>query len=117
MQERPDRDPAPKPVGGISSELEERQLEMLNDWTEHRGLARGVPAFDYADPQSGEQKAIFDLAWPEGVQPGLSQPVAVLLNETAEVLALASEAGFRCFTSIPGFRAYIEAEILKSEAA
>ena len=117
MQERPDRDPEPKPVGGISSELEERQLEMLNDWTEHRGLARGVLAFDYADPQSGEQKAIFDLAWPEGVQPGLSQPVAVLLNETANVLALASEAGFRCFTSIPGFRAYIEAEILKSEAA
>ena len=117
MQQRPDRDQAPKPVGGISSELEERQLEMLNDWTEHRGLARGVLAFDYADPQSGEQKAIFDLAWPEGVQPGLTQPVAVLLNETAEVLALASEAGFRCFTSIPGFRAYIEAEILKSEAA
>ena len=55
--------------------------------------------------------------WPEGVQPGLTQPVAVLLNETAEVLALASEGGFRCFTSIPGFRAYIEAEILKSEAA
>ena len=117
MQQRPDRDRAPKPVGGISSELEERQLEMLNDWTEHRGLARGVLAFDYADPQSGEQKAIFDLVWPEGVQPGLTQPVAVLLNETAEVLALASEAGFRCFTSIPGFRAYIEAEILKSEAA
>ena len=48
---------------------------------EAQGLPRGVVAYDFADPQSGEQKAVFDLAWPNGIQEELSQPVAVLLNE------------------------------------
>lgn len=117
MQKRPEQYPVPEPMGGISSEVEERQLEMLNNWMESRGLTLGLLAFDYADPHSGVQKAIFDLAWPDGVQPGLTQPAAVLLDETAEVFALASEAGFRCFASIPSFRAYVEAEILNAEAA
>ena len=41
----------------------------------------------------------------------------MLLNETAEVLAIASAAGYRCFTSGAEFRAYVQAEILKLEAA
>lgn len=92
--------PAEVPVvvaGGISSEAEEEELEMLNDWVEAQGLPRGVLAFDFADEASGEQKAVFDLAWPHGIQEELSQPVVVLLNENSETLALASRAGFRCF--------------------
>ena len=49
-----------------------------------QGLPLGLLAYDFADPESGEQKAVFDLAWPNGIQEELSQPVAVLLNETAE---------------------------------
>jgi hypothetical protein len=60
---------------------------------------------------------LFDLAWPDGLQPGLSAPIAVLLNATADVLSFASGAGFRCFTSSASFRAYIETEILNQEAA
>ena len=56
---------------------------------------------------------MFDLAWPDGVQEGLSQPVAVLLNEGEEILALASSAGFRCFIDIAGFKAYLTKEVLK----
>ena len=65
-----------------------------------------------ADPATGEQRAVFDLAWPAGIQEELSQPVAVLLNEEPATLALASAAGFRCFTSPSSFRAYVEREIL-----
>lgn len=104
-------------VGGITSEAEEQELEALNDWVEEQGLPRGDMAFDYANPETGEQKAVFDLAWPDGLQPGLTAPVAMLLNETAEVLALASGEGFRCFTTVVDFRAHVEAEILKSDAA
>lgn len=104
-------------MGGITSEAEEAELESLNDWVEGHGLPRGQIAFDYADRATGAQKALFDLAWPEGLQPGLSAPVAVLLNESAETLALASGAGFRCFTSSADFRAYVENEILHLEAA
>ena len=78
-------------------------------------MPRGVFAFDFADDVSGEQKAVFDLVWPNGIQEALSQPVAVLLNENTETLALASRAGFRCFTTTPDFRDYVQREILANE--
>lgn len=82
---------------------------------EHR-LPRGVLAFDFADASTGEQKAVFDLAWASGIQEELSQPVAVLLNESNETLAIASQAGFRCFTAIEEFQRYVKAEILVMDA-
>jgi hypothetical protein len=102
-------------VGGITSEDEERQLESLNDWMEAHGLRRGVLAFDFADPTTGEQKAVFDLAWDSGIQEALSQPVAVLLNEGAETIAIASQAGFRCFMTVAEFQRYVQTEILAEE--
>lgn len=108
--------PVTAPIGsGITSEEEEQQLEAINDWVEEQGLPRGVLAFDFADAATGDQKAIFDLAWPNGIQEELSQPVAVLLNESNETLAIASQAGFRFFTRIEDFRRYVENEILTGE--
>ena len=74
-------------------------------------------AFDFADETSGRQQAVFDLAWPNGIQEELSQPVAVLLNEGQETLALASRAGFRCFTAGQDFKDYVQKEILANEPA
>jgi hypothetical protein len=99
-------------IGGITSEAEEEDLEVLNNWVIGKGLPGGEIAYDFADPDTREQKAVFDLAWPSGIQEGLSQPVAVLLNETTAVMAIASQAGFRCFTSVPDFKQYVEREIL-----
>ena len=109
--------PEQAPIGGISSESEEFELETLNDWVAEQGLPRGQVAFDYADPETGAQKAVFDIAWPDGLQPGLTGPVTVLLNETLEVLSLASAAGFRCFTTADEFRLYVGTEIPGLEAA
>lgn len=102
-------------VGAITIEAEEEELEALNDWMEAQGLPRGVQSFDFADSVSGEQKAVFDLAWPDGIQEELSQPVAVLLNEGAETVGIASKAGFRCFTTAQDFRDYVEKDILAGE--
>ena len=107
-------EPAPPVLGGIDSEAEETEIETINDWVVARDLPRGKLAFDHADPVTGAQTAVFDLAWPDGLQHNLTQPVAVLLNETAEVLAIANAAGYRCFTSGTAFRAYVEGEILRS---
>ena len=101
--------------GGISSEEEEAQLEALNDWMEAQGLPRGLLAYDFADPATGEQKAVFDLTWPNGIQEELSQPVVVLLNEGSETMAVASQAGYRCFTAIADFQRYVQSEILVQE--
>jgi hypothetical protein len=101
--------------GGITSEEEEEQLEALNDWMDMQGLPRGVLAYDFADPVTGEQKAVFDLAWPNGIQEELSQPVVVLLNESSETIAIASQAGYRCFTGVVDFRQYVQSEMLVQE--
>ncbi|MCK7581641.1 MAG: hypothetical protein MZV65_42500 [Chromatiales bacterium] len=55
---------------------------------------------------------MLDLVWPGGIQEELSQPVAVLLNEESGTIALASQAGFRCFTDVEVFRRYVTEEIL-----
>ena len=109
--------PSVSVVGGIADEAEEEELEALNDWVEGQGLPRGVLAFDFADEASGRQQAVFDLAWPNGIQEELSQPVAVLLNEGQETLSLASRAGFRCFTAGQDFKDYVQKEILANEPA
>jgi hypothetical protein len=109
--------PGPSVGDGIASEAEEQELEALNEWIEAQGLARGQFAYNFADPMTGDHEAIFDLAWPNGIQEELSQPVAVLLNEGSGPLTVASQAGFRCFTSVEAFRLYVEKEILVLEAA
>ena len=112
---KPTQPPAERVIGGITSELEEEELEALNGWVQKQGLPRGVLSFDFADEATGEQRAVFDLAWPDGLQEELSQPVAVLLNEGAETVGLASRAGFRCFTDVQAFREYVQQEILANE--
>lgn len=101
--------------GGITSEQEETQLEELNEWMEKKGLPRGLLAYDFADTMTGEQKATFDLAWPNGIQEELSVPVAILLSESLTTIPIASQAGYRCFTTIAEFRRYVQAEILVQE--
>ena len=38
----------------------------------------------------------------------LTEPVAVLLGESAELISLASAAGYRCFTSTGEFKSYVK---------
>jgi hypothetical protein len=103
---------SPQVPGGISSQDEEAELEALNAWLETIGLPRGTLAYEHVDAASGQPMAVFDLAWPHGLQEELSQPVVVLLNEEAEVIAMASQEGFRCFTNTVSFRRYVEQELV-----
>lgn len=98
-------------VGGIESEDEEAELIKLNQWVASLGLPSGEMAFDHTDPETGKQVAVIDLAWPNGLQKGLTQPIAVLLNEEPSTIALASQAGFQCFTDCQAFRSYIERDV------
>ena len=110
----PDSTPVlvPAPIGGIATDTEEMEVEAINDWIEKEGLPRGQIGFELTDGSTSAVRAVLDLAWPNGLQFGLSAPVAVLLNEPPEVLAAASAEGFRCFTAAESFRAYVNAELL-----
>lgn len=103
---------APTVLGGVTSDEEEEQLEALQDWVEAQGPPRGVVSFDFANPGAGEQRAVFDLAWPQGPQEALSQPAAVPLHEDAPMVAVASQAGDRCLTAVADFKADVRAEVL-----
>ena len=97
--------------GGIDSDDEDRELEETRMWLRQRYLPEGEKEFEIADEESGEVLAVLDLAWPDGLQPGLSHPVALLIDEDHEVEEAANRAGFRYFTEVDAFRSYVEAEV------
>jgi hypothetical protein len=99
-------------LGGVESAEEEAVLLDLNRWVEAQGLPEGQYLHELADADSGEPIAVLDLAWPEGLQEGLSEPIAVLINEGPEVLACASRFGFRCFTQADDFKRYVVADVV-----
>jgi len=98
-------------MGGFASESEEAALEELKAWASERGLAAGLLGYELVEEATGEQRALLDLAWPDGVRQELTEAVAVLIDESAELLALANAAGFRCFTSTGAFRRYVLDEV------
>ena len=101
----------------LTSSPPSSRRSALNAWAIAHGLPPGEIAFDHAYPGTGAQLAVLYLVWKEGFQPGLTEPVAVLLDESAEALSLASVSGFRCFTASQQFRRYVETGILNLEAA
>ncbi|MYC84849.1 MAG: DUF262 domain-containing protein [Acidimicrobiia bacterium] len=103
--------PPPEVVpGGIETKDEEAAVIFINDWVVDQGLPAGEVEYECSSP-TGEPLAVLDIAWPDGLQPGLSQPVAVLLDEDHETLSLAGASDFRCFTSVEAFLKYVRVEI------
>lgn len=109
--------PAVVPVGGVVTEDEERLIRECNEWIEQHGLPAGEYMYEIVDPASGEPVAILDLAWPQGLQEGLSAPVALLIDEGRETEEAANRAGFRFFTSVDVFKDYVRREVLVLEPA
>ncbi len=103
--------------GSVDGEEEERALLDCAEWVCAQGLPEGELLYELADPETGEPLAILDLAWPAGLQEGLSQPVALLLDEPVETIEAANRAGYRCFTSVEEFQEYVRREILALEPA
>jgi hypothetical protein len=98
--------------GGVEDEAEERLIQECNEWIVSQGLPRGEYTYELLDPITSQPSAILDLAWPRGLQEGLSQPVALLIDENLETEAAANSAGFRFFTDVEDFRDYVEREVL-----
>ena len=104
-------------LGGAADEEEENLLIEVNVWVIDRGLPEGELLYELADAETGEAIAILDLAWPDGLQEGLSQPVALLIGEGPETEEAANQAGYRYFTNADDFRAYVRREVLAIEDA
>ncbi len=105
--------PAPKAIpGGIEDTEEQAVLAALNSWVQKYGLPEGQIEHELSHQDTGDPLAILDLAWPHGMQEGLSEPVALLLDEEQATLQIANDYGFRHFTSVESFKRYVENEVL-----
>lgn len=100
--------------GGIADDVEDQALRACNQWVTEQGLPTGELAYSL-NSEDGEVLAILDLAWPNGLQEGYSQPVALLLDEGNDTEEIANNAGFRYFTTIEQFKTYVRSEILALE--
>jgi len=105
----------PSLPSNIASEDEEQQLQAINQWVAQQGLPEGEWAYEILSPDNSLLLATLDLAWPNGLQEGLSQPVAMLLDEPEEVEQAANAAGFRYFTDVDAFKQYVETEVMALE--
>jgi hypothetical protein len=103
----------PVVLGGVATDEEEENLIAIAAWVEEQGLASGELLHQIVDENTGELLAIVDLAWPKGLQEGLTEPVALLLDEEEDLHNIVQLAGFRFFTSWDTFYCYVEDEILE----
>jgi hypothetical protein len=98
--------------GGVDSAEEERLVQECNAWVVQHGMPEGEYLYELTDTLTGESLAVLDLAWPNGLQEGYSQPVALLIDEDRETEEAANRTGYRYFTNVKAFRAYVQQEIL-----
>jgi len=95
----------------ILQDEEQEELEAINTWVQAQTLPAGSLRYELVGPD-GQPLAVLDLAWPEGLQEGLSQPVALLLDEPENTLAAVSQAGYQLFTDELSFRSYVERSLI-----
>ena len=101
--------------GVVDPDDEAAILASASRLASEHGLPAGEMAYDIIDEDTSELITL-DLAWPDGLQVGYSQPIALLIDEGYLVQKAAHDAGFRVFTTLMSFRRHIERDIL-AEAA
>ena len=87
---------------------EEDPLLELSDWCDDHGLARPEIIDPVVDEETGEPLVYPDAHWPDGMQQGKSQKVALILEPDGESEERLGELGYRFFTSIGSLHHYVE---------
>ncbi len=101
--------------GGVETQNEERLIKECNEWVESKGLPSGDYMYELRDESTGTPLAWVDLAWPDGLQSGLSDPVALLIDEDNETQRVINEGGYRFFTDVDRLKEYVRREILSED--
>ena len=105
---------APRPIS-IANDDEETALLRVMEWMEEKGLPSGELGFELPLADNGDA-IVLDLAWPNGIQEGLSRKVALLIDETPETLATVNHADYEYFTKVDELKRYVLHEILGEPA-
>jgi len=94
---------------------EETIILGVSEWMVAHGLPEG-DIYHSIESDGGEVVARIDIAWPDGVQPGLSDPIALALDEDSQTYDTIVSAGYRTFTDIDRFKQYVTARYLDEPA-
>jgi hypothetical protein len=98
--------------GRIVSDEEEELILECALWVESMSLPPGEIEYELCDEDTGKVLAVLDLAWPDGLQPGLSRPVALLINEVKDIEEIVNQNGYLYLTAADDLKKYIQKEIL-----
>jgi len=84
----------------------------VNNWMKDKSLPEGVVNLELTD-EKGKVLMIIDIAWPQGIQSELSEPLALLIDEDNANIEMVNRNGYKYFTSSEKFKSYIEARYLQ----
>jgi hypothetical protein len=86
---------------------ESQQIAELREWLVENLFDAGKTSVEI--PATGNHPSVvLDVAWPSGVQPELTEPVALLIDESVEVWNAAAAYGYRVFVSAEALRDYCQ---------
>ena len=95
---------------------DEAIIDEINNFATENGLSPGELGYEIIDKKTKELITTLDLAWPKGLQEGLSEPVAILIDEDNRARKAANADGFvRLFTTETArqdFIYYVQKDIL-----
>jgi hypothetical protein len=94
-------------TGSVDEEADD-ELSSLAAWCMQLGLSQPDIPGEIVDEETGEPLAYPDAAWPEGMQQGLSEKVALLLEQDEETESRLGQLGYRFFTSRTALSHYVE---------
>ena len=83
------------------------EIKEITAWLEEKQLPIGAQNLELTDPDTAETY-IIDMAWPNGIQEGLSVPLALILNSDADTQAYISRLGYQFFVHVEDLKKYIE---------
>ena len=81
-------------------------LDRFQQTLIRNGFPMGETDFEVLDDKD-KLLAVFDMAWPNGIQEGLSDPVALVLEEDEDARNIANQKGYRYFDNTDELTAFI----------
>lgn len=97
---------------GVSNDInEDEKILELSYWMEENGLSGGE--INYELKVSDNENIIIDLAWPDGIQNNLSEPVAIMIEEESSNISKVNLQKYRVFEDIKSFKDYIRNNYLE----
>lgn len=102
-------EPVSSPTGGIVEDEVKaaEELQPLLDWVAAKDIPEPVLAYEIASGETGQIIAVADAAWPNGVQAGLTEPVALLLDGSQDENDALAAIGFRVFGDVTKLRDHL----------